>query len=174
MLNIHSIALWATVTLVTAAAVIDLRTSRIPNRLVLPSLVAGLAAGATHGWMGLSRSLMGVLVAAVLPGIFCYLGGMGMGDVKLCAAVGAWVGPSQVLRALMMTGICGGVMAICWALSGGYLRQAFRGVASIVSGFFTNGLKPHAVLALSNPAANKMPYAPAIAVGTLLSFLGPR
>lgn len=172
MQNIHLTALWPTVILVALAAVTDLRTHRIPNWLVLPFLIAGLALGSAHGWPGLRQSLEGVLVATLLPGIFCYLGGLGMGDVKLCAAVGAWIGPSQLLLALLMTGLSGGVMAVCWALSDGYLREAFRGVASLVSGFVRNGIRPHETLVLSNPAAKRMPYAPAIAIGTLLSFLG--
>jgi len=175
MQTIHSIALWPTVTVVILAAVIDLRTRRIPNWLVLPFLVAGVfVSGIAHGWTGLGRSLAGVLMATATLGIFCYLGGMGMGDLKLCAAIGSWVGPSQLLLALVMTGLTGGVMAICWALAGGFLRKTLRGVASLVSGFVKNGLKPHEILVLANPAASRMPYAPAIAIGTLLSFLGTR
>ena len=53
------------------------------------------------------------------------LGGMGMGDVKLCAAIGAWVGPSQLMIALVITGLAGGVMAVCWAASRGFLGELF-------------------------------------------------
>ena len=40
------------------------------------------------------------------------MGGMGAGDVKLCAAIGAWIGPYQLILALVMTGLVGGVMAL--------------------------------------------------------------
>jgi prepilin peptidase CpaA len=159
-------ALWPTVALVVAATVTDLRSRRIPNLMVLPFLVLGFVASAVaHGWTGLWQSLLGALVAAVALGIFCYLGGMGMGDLKLCAAVGAWIGPSQLLVALVMTGMIGGVMALVWAMTGGFLGEALRGTAGLIFG-------DRKGLTLANPAARKMPYAPAIALGTMLSFLG--
>jgi prepilin peptidase CpaA len=90
---------------------------------------------------------------------------MGAGDVKLCAAVGAWIGPSQLLIALVMTSLIGGVMALGWAIAGGFLKQVLLGAAGLVVGRRKG-------LTLANPAARKMPFAPAIALGTILSFLG--
>jgi prepilin peptidase CpaA len=173
MQTLHSIALWPTAAVVLLAAIIDLRTQRIPNWLVLPFLLAGLAAsGITRGWSGLGQSLLGVLIATFALGIFCYLGGMGVGDLKLCAAIGAWVGPSQLVTALVFTGLAGGVIAICWVVAGGFLAQTMRGLGSLLSSFARKGLKPHETIVLANPLARRMPYAPAIAIGTLLSFLG--
>jgi prepilin peptidase CpaA len=173
MQTLHSIALWPTAVVVLLAAVIDVRTQRIPNWLVGPFLLAGLAvSGIAHGWSGLGQSLIGVLIATFALGIFCFLGGMGMGDLKLCAAVGAWVGPSQLVAVLIFTGLAGGVIAIGWACAGGFLPQTLRGTGSLVSGFARKGLKPHETIVLSNPLTRRMPYAPAIAIGTLFSFLG--
>jgi prepilin peptidase CpaA len=93
-----------------------------------------------------------------------------MGDVKLCAAIGAWIGPSQLIVALVITGLAGGVMAVCWAAARGYLGSLFAGSADLIFGLKERGLRPHAELVLSNPRAHKMPYAPAIAIGTLFSF----
>lgn len=104
-------------------------------------------------------------------GVFCFMGGMGMGDLKLCAAVGAWIGPSQLGVALVGTGLVGGVMAICWALAGGFLMETFRGAGDVLFGLLRRGIRPHQSLVLDNPLARKMPYAPAIAIGTLCSFL---
>ena len=50
------------------------------------------------------------------------MGGMGAGDVKLCAAIGAWIGPMQLIYALVFTGLAGGLMALAWAAWGGFLR----------------------------------------------------
>jgi prepilin peptidase CpaA len=173
MLTLHSITLWPTAAVVLLAAIIDLRTQRIPNWLVLPFLVTGMAvSGIARGWAGLGQSLLGVLLATFILGIFCYLGGMGMGDLKLCAAVGAWVGPSQLAVALLFTGLAGGVIAVCWAITGGFLSQTMRGLGSLVRSFARRGLKPHETIVLTNPLTRRMPYAPAIAIGTLLSFVG--
>jgi prepilin peptidase CpaA len=98
------------------------------------------------------------------------MGGMGMGDVKLCVAIGAWIGPSQLFTALVLTGITGGVMALCWAAWGGFLTDLFKGSGDLVFGLGKRGMRPHPGLVLANPLARKMPYAPAIAIGTLISF----
>jgi len=167
----HSIAWWPTLIVLAVATYTDLRSRRIPNWLVLPFMVAGIAVSTwLGGWHGLGQSLGGLGVGAVLFGIFGLLGGMGMGDVKLCAAIGAWIGPSHMLVALVLTALAGGVMAICWAAAGGFLGDLFRNTGSLIVGFKQRGIRPHPEMVLDNPLARKMPYAPAIAFGTLVSF----
>ena len=167
----HSIAWWPTLTVLAIATFTDLRSRRIPNWLVLPFMVCGLAVSTwQHGWSGLGHSLEGLALGAVLYGILSFLGGMGMGDVKLVAAIGAWVGPDQLFVALVITAMAGGVMALLWALKGGFLGELFSGAGDLVFGFRKRGLSPHPELVLSNPLTRKMPYAPAIAIGTLISF----
>jgi prepilin peptidase CpaA len=166
------IAFLPTASVVTLATITDLRSRRIPNLLVLPFLVAGLlVSGYLHGWPGLGQSLLGVLAGAGVMGVFCFLGGMGLGDLKLCAAVGAWIGPSQLFIALVITGLVGGVMALCWAVAGGFLTETLRGAGDLLLGFRKRGFRAHETLVLDNPVTHKMPYAPAIAVGVLCSFL---
>jgi len=167
----HSIAWWPTLIVVVIATITDLRSRRIPNWLVLPFLIAGIAvAGWLHGWSGIGQSLAGLGLGALLFGILYWLGGMGMGDVKLCAAIGAWIGPGQLVTALVITGIVGGIMALCWAAAGGFLDDLFRGSGDLLLGFKEHGFRPNPEIALKNPITRKMPYAPAIAIGTLISF----
>jgi prepilin peptidase CpaA len=168
---VHSIALWPTLAVLAVATFTDLRSRRIPNWLVFPFLLAGfVVSGALHGWAGIGHSLAGMALGALLFGVLCALGGMGMGDVKLVAAIGAWIGSAQLLIALVLTAMAGGVMAICWAVAGGFLGELFRGTGQLLLGFGKRGLRPHPELVLSNPLTRKMPYAPAIAIGTLFSF----
>ena len=151
----------------------DLRSRRIPNWLVLPFLVAGVAISfAPASWHGISfvQSLEGLGLGALLFGILAWMGGMGMGDVKLCAAIGAWVGPKQLIFALVMTGIVGGFMAIGWAAVGGFLGELFTGTGNLLFDWRKRGVHADPELTLSNPKAHKMPYAPAIAIGALMSF----
>ena len=49
---------------------------------------------------------------------------MGAGDVKLMAAIGAWLGPALALLTALYGAIAGGVLAIVVALSTGYLKTA--------------------------------------------------
>jgi prepilin peptidase CpaA len=167
----HSIAWWPTLIVLGVATFTDLRSRRIPNWLVLPFMVAGgVISACLHGWHGVGQSLCGLVLGAFVFGIFFLMGGMGMGDVKLCAAIGAWIGPAQLFTALVLTGLVGGVMALCWAVYGGFLRELFKGSGDLIFGMKKRGLHPHPELILANPLARKMPYAPAIAIGTLISF----
>lgn len=170
-LHMHSIAWWPTLIVLAIATFTDLRSRRIPNWLVLPFMLAGICLSAwLDGWHGIGKSLGGLAVGALLFGILWILGGMGMGDLKLCAAIGAWIGPMQLLFALVITSIAGGIMALCWAAAGGFLGDLFKGAGDLVFGFKKRGLRPHPELVLSNPLTRKMPYAPAIAIGTIVSF----
>lgn len=167
----HSIAWWPSVIVLAIATVTDLRSRRIPNWLVLPFMAAGIGVSAvSHGWHGIAQSLMGLALGAFLFGVLCWLGGMGMGDVKLIAAIGAWIGPSQLITALVLIGIIGGIIAICWAIGGGFLGELLSGTGELLFSMGKRGLRPHPDLVLANPLTRKMPYAPAIAIGTLISF----
>jgi prepilin peptidase CpaA len=147
----------------------DLRSRRIPNWLVLPFFCVGVLVSCWfHGWHGLGQSLSGAGLGLLLYGIFFMMGGMGAGDVKLCTAIGAWIGPSQLMVALVLTALVGGVMALGWAMWGGFLGELFRHTAGLVFG----SKQERGEAVLQNPLRRKMPYAPAIAIGTLISFFG--
>ena len=167
---LHSIAWWPTVIVLAVSTFTDLRSRRIPNWLVLPFLAAGIVVSFVPHGIGIVPSLEGMGLGLLLFGIFAVMGGMGMGDVKLCAAIGAWVGPHQLVLALVLTGIAGGVMALIWAALGGFLGEMFTGTSNLLFGWKERGLKVDPEMKLSNPRARKMPYAPAIAIGTLVSF----
>ena len=169
----HSFAWWPTCAVLGIATFTDLRSRRIPNWLVLPFLVAGLAVSTwMHGWHGLGQSLGGALLGLVIFGVLFWMGGMGAGDVKLCAAIGAWVGPQQLMFALVLTGMVGGVMVFCWAMFGGFLKELFTGTSNLAFGWKDKGGVRDPEMVLTNPMKRKMPYAPAIAIGTLISFFG--
>jgi prepilin peptidase CpaA len=119
---------WPMAVVLCVATFTDLRSRRIPNWLVLPFMASGIAVSSyAHGMRGLGNSLAGLGLGAVVYGILYCLGGMGMGDVKLCAAIGAWIGPGQLMISIVITALVGGVMAICWAAIGGFLGDLFRG-----------------------------------------------
>jgi prepilin peptidase CpaA len=169
----QSIVWWSNLVVLVAASVIDLRTRRVPNWLVVPFLVSGLAVqSVTNGWSGAGRSLSGVGLAVLLFGVPCCLRGMGMGDLKLAAGVGAWIGPSQFFLAFVVTGIAGAVLAGSYALFHGSLGRCLDNTGDLLAHLGKSGLRPHAQVRLDNGAALSIPYAPAIAIGTLLSFLG--
>ena len=167
----HWIAWWPTLVVLAVATITDIRSRRIPNWLVFRSCLRGLwfPAGLAGGMVSV-KALAGWLMGGLIYGILGWMGGMGMGDVKLCAAIGAWIWWQQLLFALVIIGVVGGIMALGWAIFGGFLGEMFTGAGDLVFGWKKRGLRPPPDLELSNPKARKMPYAPAIAIGTLISF----
>lgn len=171
----NRLALWAVCLMLLIAVITDIKSRRIPNWMVLPGMLAGIIASVFFsGWHGLAQSLEGFLLSAAVFGVLACLKGMGMGDVKLCAAIGAWIGPSQMFIALILISLFGGVVAILWAIKDRFLVEMFKNIWRLLRGVTDRGLRPHPELVLSNPATHKMPYAPVIAVGTLLSFLATK
>ena len=167
----HSFAWWPTLFVVAVATFTDIRSRRIPNWLVLPFLLAGVVvSGWLHGWHGGGQSLSGAALGILFYGFLFWMGGMGAGDVKLCAAIGAWIGPGQLLIALVLAGLAGGVMVIAWAAYSGFLKDLFKGTGDLVFGWRNRGAIRNPEMALSNPMRRKIPYAPAIAIGTVFSF----
>jgi prepilin peptidase CpaA len=178
-MGIHSFAWWPTLIVLVVATFTDLRSRRIPNWLVLPFLLAGiLVSGWRHDWPGvqqgfwhgIGQSLAGLALGLLIYGFLFWLGGMGGGDVKLCAALGAWIGPVQLFVALVMASIIGGIMALCWAVYGGFFKELFTGASELAFGWKRRGMQRDPELTLANPLKRRMPYAPAIAIGTLMSF----
>ena len=87
-----------TLTVALVACVTDIRSRRIPNVLTFGAAVAGLLFHlATGGRDAGFDSAMGYLAGTALFLPFFLLGGMGAGDIKLLAALGAWIGPHDVL-----------------------------------------------------------------------------
>jgi len=141
----HSIAWWPTLVVLAVATFTDLRSRRIPNWLVLPFMAAGLVVPACLlGWHGFGQSIEGFGLGALVFGILSWIAGMGMGDVKLVAAIGAWVGPQQLVFAMLLTAMAGGLIAVGAAIYGQFAGDTWK--------------------------SRKIPYAPAIAIGTLISF----
>ena len=161
---------WAIFIVVAIATVWDISSRRIPNWLVLPFLAAGFAVNVTlRGIPGLESSLEGIAVAAILVGPFCLLRGMGMGDLKLCAGIGAWIGPGALFFALVMTAIAGGLMAVGYAAWHRSLGRSLDGTGDLIAGIFHRTTRRAAPP--ENAPALSIPYAPAIAIGTILAFL---
>lgn len=177
--GMHSVAWWPTLIVLAVATFTDLRSRRIPNWLVFPYLLAGIAVSPLrHDWPGLNQSiwhgvgqsLAGMALGLMFFGLLFWMGGMGAGDVKLMAGIGAWVGPFQLFFALVVTAMAGGIMVLCWAVCGGFLKELFTGAGDLLFGWKQRGIHGDPEMALANPMKRKIAYAPAIAIGTLMSF----
>ena len=106
---------FVTITLVVAA-VIDGLKLKVPNWITFPMIISGWIYSATlspyAGWEGLMYSLIGTVVGLALLLPLYAIGGMGAGDVKLLAGVGAWVWGTTTLYAFAVSAIVGGIIAV--------------------------------------------------------------
>jgi prepilin peptidase CpaA len=152
-------------------SVFDVKSRRIPNFVTMPAFLFGLALHlALGGWRQLLSSLAAGLICAAVFLVFYIAGGMGAGDVKLILAVGCIAGLSHVAYLLVLTALSGGVMAIVWAVARGQLQQTIMNVGELASHHRHAGLQPHPDLNLKNAATLRLPYALAIAGGSILTF----
>lgn len=148
------------------AVVIDVRTRRIPNWLTGALAAAGLGMAFAGRGLTPGQAALGLLAGLLLMMPSHLIGATGAGDVKLMAAVGALVGPGLVLRAFLCSMVAGGVFAIAVAARRGLLADTIYGATRLVT---SAGAAHEAIEAPGR--ANRFAYGPAIAVGTLVSFM---
>lgn len=147
----------------------DLRSRRIPNALTFAAAGAALAFHAAHGGVGaVGLSAAGWLAGALIFIVPFALRGLGGGDVKLLAALGAWIGPSDVLWVALYTGVAGGALAIAVALGAGYLRRAVQNIWMLCCHWSVAGLRALPELTLESSSAPKLAYALPILCGTVV------
>ena len=91
---------------------IDIEHRLVLNRMTAPGLLAALGSAALGVGPTLPQAALGALVGFIFLLIpFVLLPGLGLGDVKLAAVIGAFVGYPGVLTALVVGIVCGGVAA---------------------------------------------------------------
>jgi prepilin peptidase CpaA len=155
----------------TVACVFDLRTRRIPNVLTFGAALLGLfvqtLSGGTHGALSAAG---GWLVGMILFLPFFALGGMGGGDVKLLAALGAWLGPQETIWLALYSGVAGGILGVIVAVSQGYLRTALRNMRSMVAYWGAVGFKPVPDLTLESAKTPRLAYALPILAGVVMTL----
>jgi len=151
------------------ACAFDVRTRRIPNALTFGTAFAALLyAAVTHGGWGLLNAVGGWAVGCALFLPWFLLGGMGAGDVKLLAALGAWVGPASAVWLALYAGLAGGPMAIAVSAARGYLRESFTNLWHLLMFWRVAGVQPVPGLTLQTARSPRLPYALPIAVGTVM------
>ena len=180
-LSENAVLAWSVWGLVSAvlilAAVIDGWKLKVPNWITFPMILSGWAAsGIAFGWGGLGASLWGTAVGLGLLLPAYAVGGMGAGDVKLLAGVGAWVGVSQTFWAFAASAVIGAVIAIVMVV----VSRRWRHHQQQFFGILTEILLIRSPSKLSEIAAERkstmmlLPYGIPIAIGTIgyFAYLG--
>ena len=149
----------------------DYREHRAPNWLNAAIALTGLAMQTTFsGWAGLESGLKGMLFAFGMLILFWAVKGIGAGDVKLMAALGAWLGPDMAVGAVMVGALLGGLMAVGMIIR---RRRWWETLSNfgIIAAKVTNPRMAFSEFgsarSLSGPAG-LLPYAVPLSLGTLI------
>jgi prepilin peptidase CpaA len=167
---------WVVTITLVVAAVIDGLQLKVPNWITFPMIISGwiysTAFSPYPGWEGLFLSLVGTAVglAVLLPAYA--VGGMGAGDVKLMAGVGAWMWGTVTLYAFATTAVVGGVIAIGMVLYRGAWQKHRDQFWSILGEIATvkDPEQLAAIAAERKPRMFLLPYGIPIAIGTIAYF----
>jgi prepilin peptidase CpaA len=164
---------WLVAVVLVVAAVIDGRELRVPNWLTFPFALVGLAASLRPDGLGLVPALLGGLLGLALLLPLYAVGGMGAGDVKLLAGVGAWIGPALLWEAFVASAIAGAAMAVIMMLASGRLATHLGRMRSIAVEWLVirNPVLLAEIAAARKPSMTLLPYGIPIALGTLVVFL---
>lgn len=158
------------ITVVTTAAAQDLRRRRIPNWLTFGAWLLALPVqcamhGAVSGlfeWSGGWLAGLGLLLPLYL------MRGMAAGDVKLMAAVGAWLGAPMAVQIALVAFVIGGVWALVQTLAAGQWVPLLRNLRLMLAS--AGQIRPQRD-GTGDPAAlrsvGSIPYGVAIAIGTV-------
>jgi len=146
----------------------DWRSRRIPNWLTVPGLLLGIAVNSwLHGWPGAKASLLGAGLGLALLLPFVLIRSLGAGDWKFVGALGAFLGPENLLTVLLLGIFVNGLMALIMIVRKKRLRETLRNLGRMLAAFLTMHL-PGPDLTLDNPDLVKVPFGVAVAIAVIL------
>lgn len=132
--------IWLLSIVLVVAAVIDGWMLKVPNWITFPLIASGWVYSFAHGGLpGLGWSFLGSFVGLMLLFVLYSVGGMGAGDVKLLAGIGAWVYVEHTFNIFAATTIIGAIMAVIMVAWTGNWSKHTRQFGSILRDFFKVG-----------------------------------
>jgi prepilin peptidase CpaA len=165
---------WLLSAVLVVAAVIDGWKLKVPNWITFPLVMSGWIYSTMYfGWEGLGWSLLGTIVGLALLLPAYAIGGMGAGDVKLLAGVGAWVWATTTLYAFCVSAIIGGGIALVMVLWRRDWYHHFYQFWTITSEIL-EVRDPNALSAMAAERKSAMlllPYGIPIAIGSIAYFV---
>jgi prepilin peptidase CpaA len=167
------VAPWIPAVLVAVVAgAYDWRFRRIPNWLTATGVALGVSANTIlYHWPGLKAAVLGMLLGLALLLPFVLIRALGAGDWKLAGALGACLGPRQLLSVLVGTILVAGVMALIAVIWKGRLLRTLGNIAHLLGSLLTLR-RPGAQVTLDDPESTKIPLGVAMALTVVLYGVG--
>lgn len=156
------------------AAWIDGKELRVPNWITFPMVLSGLAFSTiTGGVSGLGEGVMGMCVGLLTLLPLYAVGGMGAGDVKLMAGIGAWLGWEVTLAAFCVSTVVGAVMAVIMVLWRKSARHHYENFLMILSEWMVirRPTELARIAAERKPRMLLLPYGIPICIGSIGYFM---
>lgn len=149
----------------------DVRWGKIFNKLTFPLILAGFFLNTLlRGWAGSLESLAGFGAAIGLALLLTLVAGPGLGggDIKLIAAIGALCGPEFVLWTCMFAAVAGAFIFLVPLVRKGILLYTVRNFAGNV---FRKYVLQLPVDVAEGSRSGKQPFSVAILAGALLAYI---
>lgn len=147
----------------------DLKSRKIYNKIIFPSLLFAFVFHLIFvGWNGLLFSIIGFFTGLGILLIPYLMGGIGAGDVKLLALIGALKGASFVFTTAIYMGILGGLIALSILFFRKGVIKRMTGILYSVCGIRYGFKIPLGIW--KEDYKTTYPYGLAIAGGAMLSF----
>lgn len=154
------------------AAWIDGKELKVPNWITFPMVISGLIYSAFLG-DGIGAGMLGMCcgLACLLP--LYAVGGMGAGDVKLMAGIGAWVGWQITFYSFCVSVVVGAIMAVLMVAYRGDWKKHYEQFLMILSewSIIKNPYKLSEIAAERKSQMYLLPYGIPICIGTIGYFV---
>lgn len=172
-------------TLLGLAVYFDLKIRKVPNKITAPIALTGLMISLVgSGYQGLLFSVIGMIFGLLIFIIPYLMGGMGAGDVKLMASIGALMGWEFTMRTALGAALSGGLMVILYMaykkkLGNTLLKALGILIVPIAKSIYKKTFSPKLERVIhyfeqkkTSSTSIYIPYAVAIATGSMLVLFG--
>ncbi|MDR5658933.1 prepilin peptidase [Serpentinicella sp. ANB-PHB4] len=156
--------------IVLICLVTDLKERKIYNSLLLPGVIFGMVLNIYElGFEGALLTLSGFVLGLILLIVPFYYNGIGGGDVKLLATIGAIKGPEFVFYTFIIMGVAGGAIALGILIYYKSLLSTSKGLLTGVKVMITSKFS---VMSFNNDEKKySFPYGVPIAIGAIVGLI---
>ncbi len=171
--------IWVVTITLIVAAVVDGFELKVPNKITFPFVISGwLYSAVFASTMGMSWyeslgwSLLGTVVGLALLLPLYMIGGMGAGDVKLLAGVGAWIHVTHTFYSFALSTVVGAILAVLMVTYRGAWSKHINQFWLIVNEILTikDPEQLSTIAAERKSSMLLLPYGIPLAMGTIAYF----